>query len=106
MPSIPLGIRFAIRNIIADLTSRGYAAEVVKYEPSHFGNFVVDFRLPGLHSIRIVSDRSQLMLEGVRADLEPAGLYRTFSGEKDLLPVLQRYVTATLQRRSPDSSGG
>jgi hypothetical protein len=64
-------------SLLRSLDALGFELDNYLQAPDAFGNFVADFS-KGSVRFRIVRDRSQLMLEGSRSELEPLGLWRAF----------------------------
>lgn len=65
------------RGLVRALDALGFELEYYSQAPEAFGNFVADFS-NGSVRFRIVRDRSQLILEGAKNELEPFGLWRGF----------------------------
>lgn len=55
---------------------------------------VADFS-DGFRTIRVIKDRSQWMLKGVRDQLEPFGLWRAFDDTQEFRAALLTYVART-----------
>jgi hypothetical protein len=64
-------------SLVRSLDALGFELDDYSQTPEAFGNFVADFS-NGSVRFRIVRDRSQLILEGAKNELEPFGLWRAF----------------------------
>jgi hypothetical protein len=61
-----------------------------QYSEQCFGDWVVE--LTGRKSFRLVRDRSQYMVGGDRASLEPAGLWRAFDDRDEFVRLVVRWA--------------
>ena len=64
-------------SLLRSLDALGFELQDYSQTPEAFGNFVAGFS-NGSICFRIVRDRSQLILEGSKSELEPLGLWRAF----------------------------
>ena len=65
-----------------------------EYDHASFGNYFVDFESPS-RSFRITRDRSQYILGGDRAGLEPAGLWRAFDSQVEFADAVVAWLGAS-----------
>lgn len=70
----------------------GFALLFAENGPMDSG--VADFS-DGFRTIRVIKDRSQWMLKGVRDQLEPFGLWRAFDDTQEFRAALLTYVART-----------
>jgi hypothetical protein len=89
--ALPPAIAEALGSLVPALAARGLLPVRVAVAAS-FGNFEVHFASKSL-SLSVVRDRGQFRVSGAeRAVLEPAGLWRSFSGTKSLEEPLIAWV--------------
>ncbi len=81
-------------SLLASLDQLGFELTAYSQEPEAFGNFYADFRKGNL-LFRILRDRSQLLVEGERKELEPFGLWQAF----DDATVFERKLLAWLRSK-------
>jgi len=78
-------------DLLGSLSNRGFRLINYSQEPTAFDNFCADFS-DGKTSFRILRDRSQLFLEGKKADLEPHGLWKAFDDRSDFEKALLNWI--------------
>ena len=78
-------------DLLGSLSNRGFRLINYSQEPTAFDNFCADFS-DGKTSFRIIRDRSQLFLEGKKAELEPHGLWQAFDDRSDFEKALLNWI--------------
>ena len=91
LPRLPSAVASALGALPSILASAGYVATEVSASNS-FGNFAVAYVGPR-GRIQFAQDRGQLILSGpTREELESFGLWRTFSGARDIESPLKLWL--------------
>ena len=92
-PPIPSAVAAALGALPGALAAAGYVATEVNTSEC-FGNFAVAYVGPR-GNIQIARDRGQFIVSGLpREELESFGLWRTFSGARDLESPLGLWLNA------------
>ncbi len=91
LPNVPSAVASALGALPSILASAGYVVTEVT-APNSFGNFAVAYVGPR-GRIQISRDRGQLIMSGpTREELESFGLWRTFSGARDVESPLKLWL--------------
>jgi len=83
---LPPNIASELGPLAGALAKEGFGP-VACEESACFGNFTATFS-NGKRSVVVCRDRGQFHVEGERKSLEPAGLWRSFHGSRELLSPL------------------
>jgi len=90
---IPIEIIEDINIYIGKLEDAGYQLVGGHYDTEHFGNYIARFANASV-SIQVIRDRGQYRVDGLRWQLEPAGLWRTFNDRVEFYQTLLRFIAS------------
>lgn len=83
-----------VGGIISALNATEWVVSTSLYEAKSFGNWYVDLRR-GEHTIRLVKDRSQYMIEGSEIqEIKSAGLWHAFDDLGEFNQAVTHWITS------------
>jgi hypothetical protein len=91
MKHLPVEIVQDLQGLLDRLNALGCVPAGGRYDPDVFGNYYVNFS-GRKGPFRIIRDRSQYMVEGDRAVLERAGLWRAFDDREEFAARLLSWL--------------
>ena len=94
----PKSISMSNAGLVTSLSELGFKLLKYSEESRAFDNFYADFS-NGKRSFRIVRDRSQLMLEGNKAESEPYGLWQLSIISPKSVPLLPKKYLIPRERK-------
>jgi hypothetical protein len=79
--------------LISELREAGWTISASRYDARIFGNWYVDLVRKG-HTIRLVKDRSQYMIDGLSIkEVKAAGLWRAFNDLHEFQRAIVNWAT-------------